>query len=248
MRTIKSLLLLLFLALVGCSNDRPNRVEKFNSDWYTKAEINGIKNPYQVEEHIYIYAGYNEQDLENDNSPNNYCIFRIYSLDDEIYINDNSIEYLRQFDGKILKKNILYGHSGQKVKTTWIKKINIPNNIFNLLNLNLENFYNLPSGINPIENRFLECLYFFNDKNSKSFFINKYGLEFFEKLNKSNDKAYKKEVFNRTLNNPESLVRFEFYCSGNRVEFYDNSNNILINLSFQLPNKTYPNPSCSAFN
>ena len=253
MKYIKILLCSLPLILFGCSKpDNSMEDMSFRDGSYITVDINGITNPYHIDESIYLYTGYDKQGFDLDDSISNTCSFRVYKIKEDFNIDskDSLLNYIRQFDDRELREhpNRIFKINDQSVETIWLDKDNDVD-IFNLLGMNLTEFYGQETLVNPVQSKFNECVSFLADdrQGQDKAFIKKYNFYFFEKAKGVNKNKIRREALS-VINDPDTLIRSKFSCSKHIIDFYNIKNKLIISFYFSLNrNKPYPNPNCSGY-
>ncbi len=245
MKLLKITLSCLLLGLASCSFEFKND-KKWRND-LAEETINGIKNPYMIDDFIYIYSASDKYAMNNDISPYDACTFRIYTLKDEITnINDIS-SYLKRTNDKSFNKLKV---SVRGFSTNWMQLSELKPDYFKFISPQLR----VELIKNNIENpddylylRYKQCVDFFldNKKAYKKDFVQKYQLGFTE-LYKTNDykELYLKKDFNSVFTDKNTFVRVTRSTPNyNDVLFFNQKKQLLIELTQSNSNYLSANPS-----
>ncbi len=234
MKLLKTLFCSLLLILASCSQftEKKKEDKKWRND-LAKQTINGVKNPYMIDEFIYKYGAIDRIALYNDN-PSDYCWFSVYSLKKSTNIT-NLQNYLNQFNSEQLvqkllnKKNRLsfYILEDERLISKWLHNNEVSQKLFEPLDTLMTEDKRFSQ---TMYDRHKECIVFFEDKMK--------FLKIYSHLSMIEDIKYKN--FNRSniveiLNNPNTLVKFDLWRnsgSGN-IYFYDANRQYFIVLNFQ---------------
>lgn len=193
--------------------------------------INGIRNPYMVDEYFYIYHAIDRW-TKPDESPQNLCFYRVYTLNNEATNKLNLLDYLQNTNEQKLEA-VEVDH--QKITTRWMPLSEVKQEYFNPFNDETFRF-----------ERFKECQDFLavNKPATQTEFVKKYNLEATEDYQVDEKTAREmKAVFSQVVINQNTLVQMTSWCTSNYVYFYDKERGFFLILDFSVPEKS-SNPKC----
>ncbi|WP_201592896.1 hypothetical protein [Psychrobacter fozii] len=231
MKRLRPLLCLLMLVLSGCSSSIDEKNERKWRNGLAEMTINGVKNPYMVEDFIYIYSA-KDRLAEPDDSPKNLCFFRIYTLNDAAKIKYDLLLYLQKINS--LESQPI-ATKGQKTASVWMPLSEIQPEFFNPFSTNRSRY-----------NRFEECVDFLaaNKPASTTNFVNNYPLQVIEEYRVDDKEALEmKAQFSQVVVNPETLLSIKLMCRANYVYFYDAKKKYFLVLDFSVLERSQ-NPNC----
>lgn len=220
----KILFLSILLILTNCSSEKEKR--KWRN--HLKEEtINGVKNPYMIDDYVYKYWAINDDMVERGGFTES-CGFDIYTLKPSIK-QEKLEKYLNQFNSEKLAKkmnnnpNVLFVFEDKSFETKWFTKSKITKKLFEPFEKK-ETYHN-----QSMYDRYNECLNFFQDNTQA--FAKKYHLNFHEEVK---HKGFSKKKIIDIINTPETLVKVTLWqFSSGTVFFYDAKQQYLVHLHFQ---------------
>lgn len=235
MKLLKLTLCSLLLIVSSCSSEKED--PRWRNDLVNQT-INGVKNPYMVDDFIYIYSASDKYAMEHDMFPYDACTFRMYSLNDNVTSVRNVKKYLNSLINTKTETDISNVYiKGQDFYSIWMKQKEITSSFFNP-------FVKMKHSNIQYE-RYQSCKKFLLDSKSdyKKYFLKKYSLKFIEESNFS-DKKYNLQEFRRIIENPNTLTRINIWCRVNFIDYIDLEEKLFIRLQYSIDSTTSPNPVC----
>lgn len=250
------LLFALIIGLSACSSEPVLEIEKFQDNWYKDIGTTH-ENKYRLDKHIYMYFAYDKANYLNDNPMSAGCSIDARTIETTANFTsvDNTLAYLNQVDTRrhpewVISadgKNKYDLSDGQLIKSIWFKRSELPDDIFNPLNVNLAEFYADSENLvteSPVKTAYDECLQFFYDGADKQTYTKKNSsLTFVEKYREGFERKYHKSDFEEVLKSKNTLVRMYAACSGASFYFIDINRMLFVTISAGVK-ETFPNPAC----